>query len=262
MKRIFLELLALIAIGGLLWVAIAFFVNLPEHPVLLSMEKEKALGESYSKVILSMNGFKKIENPQLDEVFEETSQILFDNQSEAAYNYSIIVVDNEMVNAFALPGGYIILTKGLINYCETPEELIAVISHEIGHIEKRHVVSRLIKDIGLDILTSGDTFITGEIAKTILSQGYNRKQEQEADMFACELMLNSGLEPRSLASFFRRLKDEGLEGPLGQFEIVASHPNFNNRIKAVLSYEVPADFQPQKSWIDLDNLKELVSNEL
>ena len=103
MKRIFLELLALIAIGGLLWVAIAFFVNLPEHPVLLSMEKEKALGESYSKVILSMNGFKKIENPQLDEVFEETSQILFDNQSEAAYNYSIIVVDNEMVNAFALP---------------------------------------------------------------------------------------------------------------------------------------------------------------
>ena len=156
MRRILLEFLVLIAIGGLLWVAIAFFVKLPEHPVLLSKEKEQALGEKYAGAILSMNGFKKIEHSQLDEVFSETAQVLHNNQLEAAYTYIIVVVDNEMVNAFALPGGYIILTKGLINFCETPEELIAVISHEIGHIEKRHVVSRLIKDIGLDILTSGD----------------------------------------------------------------------------------------------------------
>jgi beta-barrel assembly-enhancing protease len=259
MKRIFIELFLLLAIGGLLWAAFAFFIKLPEHPTLISKEKEMELGEKYANVILSLNGFKKVENPALEEMLIATADRLKNSQDEAAYNYTIFVVDNEMVNAFALPGGYILLTKGLINFADTPEELIAVICHEIGHIEKRHVMTRLIKDIGLDILTTGDTFVMGEIARSILSSGYNRRQEEEADLFACELMLKSGLEPRSLASFFRKLKDEGKNELYENFEIISSHPNLNNRIKNVLAYSVPEDFEPSKAWINLDELKSIIA---
>jgi predicted Zn-dependent protease len=259
MKRIFIELFLLLAIGGLLWAAFAFFIKLPEHPTLISKEKEMELGEKYSKVILSLNGFKKIDSPELDKILVATANRLKESQVDAAYRYNIFVVDNEMVNAFALPGGYIMLTKGLIDFADTPEELIAVICHEIGHIEKRHVMTRLIKDIGLDILTSGDTFVVGEIARSILSSGYNRRQEDEADLFACELMLKCGLEPRALASFFRKLKDEGKNELYENFEIISSHPNLSNRIKTVLAYSVPPDFEPTEAWINLDEFKSLIA---
>ncbi len=260
MKRVFIELIALLAIGGLLWAAFAFFVKLPERPTLISQEKEQALGENYTNFILTLNGFEKVEHPVLDEVFSLTAQKLKDVQDETVYSYNITIVDNEMVNAFALPGGYIIVTTGLINFCETSEELISVICHEIGHIEKRHVITRLIKDVGLEILTSGDTFVTGEIARGLISSGYNRKQEEEADFFACELMLKSGLEPRSIASFFRRLKDEENE-LIGQFEIISSHPNLNNRIKTVLSFEVPEGFVQQEPWVNIEELKSILSDD-
>ena len=250
----------LVAIGGLLWVAFAIFVKLPEKPVLLSASKEHSIGESYAKAILSLNGFEKVNNLFIASVLDSTSKKLFEAQPEPRFTYNIVVVENEMINAFALPGGYIIITKGLIEFCETAEELIAVICHEVGHIENRHVITRLIKDIGIDLLTSGDSFVVGEIAKTVVSSGYNRKQEEEADLFACELLASLGLEPRSLASFFRRLKDKGLEGPLGQFEMVSSHPNFDSRIKSVLSFKVPDSYSQLSPWFCIDELKQAIAN--
>lgn len=248
------------AIGGLLWAAFAIFVKLPEQPTLISKEKEEAMGENYANFILTLNGFSKIDNPELNAAFASIADSLKYVQEDPLYSYKIILVDNEMVNAFALPGGYIIVTSGLVEFSETSEELISVICHEVGHIENRHVITRLIKDIGLDILTSGDTFVTGEVARSLISSGYNRKQEEEADVFACELMLKSGLEPRSIASFFRRLKEEENE-LIGQFEIISSHPNLNNRIKTVLSFEVPEGFKPKVAWINIDELKSFLSED-
>lgn len=258
MKRVFLEFIALMAIGGLMWAAFAIFVKLPEHPVVISKEKEKEIGENYTNFILTLNDFNKIDTPELNDAFITISQRLWDAQTSPSYNYSIVLVDNDMVNAFALPGGYIIVTSGLVNFCETSEELISVIAHEVGHIENRHVITRLIKDVGLEILTSGDAFVTGEIARSLISSGYNRSQEEEADLFACQLMMDSGLEPRSLASFFRRLKEDETNY-IAQFEIISSHPNLSNRIKNVLSFEVSDQFIPQDPWISIDELKSILA---
>ena len=262
MRRILIELIALVAIGGLIWAAFAIFINFPSEPKLISKEKEQQLGEKYTEVILNLNGFSKIENSKADSIFEETARKLRSVQPAPAYSYTLILVDNSMVNAFALPGGHIIITKGLIEFCQNSEELIAVISHEIGQIEKQHVITRLIKDIGFEILTSGDAYVMGEVARTILSSGYNRKQEVEADEFACELLMQSNLEPRTLASFFRRLKEEQGDYPFEQFEIIASHPNMNNRIKSILAFEVPAEFEPQQPWFTIDELKDLLTEKL
>lgn len=259
MKKILFELAVLIGIGGLLWAAIAFFIRLPERPVVLSVEKEQKIGENYRDMVLTMSGFRKVEDPYLDSVLSYTAKRLEESYEDSRYNYKITLVENEMVNAFALPGGYIIVTTGLVNFCDSPEELLAVICHEIGHIEKRHVISRLIKDIGLDLLTSNDPFVTGEIAKTIVSSGYNRRQEEEADHFACELMIKNQLEPRVLAKLFRKLKEEGNGGLYDQFEVVSSHPNLDSRIRRILAFEIPEGFVSSGSWIDWDTFREFTS---
>lgn len=259
MRRIFTELIALLAIGGLIWVAFAFLINFPEKPRLISTENEIELGEKYAEVILGLNGFEKVENERIDSILMVTAYHLHKAQQTPMYSYTLMIVDNSMVNAFALPGGQIIVTTGLIDFCESSEELIAVICHEVGHIEKRHVITRLIKDIGFEILTSGDAFVMGEVARTILSSGYNRKQEEEADQFACELMLNCNLEPRSLASLFRRLKEDKGDYSFEQFEIVASHPNMDSRIKSILAYKVPNNFEPLSSWFTIEEIRKIVT---
>ncbi|MGE0076569.1 MAG: M48 family metallopeptidase [Bacteroidales bacterium] len=258
MRKVLIELLILIGIGGALWAVFALLIKLPEHPTLISIEDEQSIGERYTKSILSLNDFKEKNDLYIDSVLMGLADTLKHAQKESQYSYKLMLIDSEMVNAFALPGGYVIITTGLIKFCETPEELIAVICHEIGHIEKRHIVSRLIKDVGINLLTSNDPYVSGEIARELLSQGYNREQEEEADLFACELLLKCTLEPRTLASFFRRLKEKNENGLYDSFEILSSHPNMNKRIKTVLSFKVSEDFTPVRSRIDLAEIKRRV----
>ena len=91
------------------------------------------------------------------------------------YNYKIYVVDNPQINAFALPGGYIIVLRGLLEFTETPVELSAIIAHEMGHIEKKHIVKKLIRQFGIAILTSGDRQILQALSSTIISTGFDRE---------------------------------------------------------------------------------------
>ncbi len=258
MKKVLIELLVLLGIGGVLWAIFAIFIKMPERPTLISIENEQSIGERYANSILQLNGFTEKNDLYIDSVLAVTADTLRNIQDDAKYDYKFILVDNEMVNAFALPGGYIIITTGLIKFCETPEELLSVICHEIGHIEKRHVVSRLVKDIGLSLLTSNDPYVSGEIAKELLSQGYNREQEEESDLFACELLLKCNLEPRAMASFFRRLKEKNENGIYDNFEILSSHPNMNKRVKNVLAFKVPEDFTAKESWININEMKKRV----
>jgi len=70
MRKIITEFIVLIGIGGLVWAAISLLINLPSHPVILNPEKEKMLGDKYTEVILTFNGFEKIDEPEIDSVFK------------------------------------------------------------------------------------------------------------------------------------------------------------------------------------------------
>jgi predicted Zn-dependent protease len=123
-------------------------------------------------------------------------------------------------------------------------------AHEMGHVEERHVVSRLIKELGIDILTSGDQYVLGEVTGLLTSTSFDRKQEEEADRFAAELLERSSIEPRTLATFFRKLEEESDNELMKHFEIISTHPNFSSRIREALSYEPADDFEALP--IDLD----------
>ncbi len=245
------DLFKLTLIFGGIWAVFTFIPFSFDSPELqLSLDKEEKLGEMIVKeLVFEDKSVIVVSNPELDSAMNIISKKLIQQLGTTNYEYKIIVIENEMINAFTLPGGNIFVYTGLIKFSEHPEELAAVLAHEIGHVEKRHVVSKLIKELGLSImlsvLTGGDNVLTREIGRTALASVFDRKQEEEADMFALELLEKSKINPKIMATFFRRLNDK-----LGNYneslELLMSHPHNNSRIKSALEYKTQKDFKSEK----------------
>ena len=155
--------------------------------------------------------------------------------------------------------------SGLINFCETPEELAAVLAHEIGHAEKRHVVSKLTKELGLSILFSilggNNGVIISEIGRTTLSTKFDREQEKQADDFSFALMEKAKLDPKNMSSFMLRLREKyaDLENVMEKLEWINTHPNTNSRIKSGMEYKTAPGFVAETFGMDWKRVKESLS---
>jgi len=249
------DLVILLVIFGFIWGIISLFPVFPEKVELVSIEREQELGETYLEAILKNSDFEEVTSEEMTNAVEVIGLRLENALEGSEYDYRYLVVDDKMINAFTLPGGNIIVTTGLIEFCGSPEELAGVMAHEMGHVEMRHVVSRLVKELGIAILTSGDQFVMGEVTRIITSTGFDRKQEQSADLFACELLEDAGIEPRTLATFFRKLRDDQDNELLEKFEIVSTHPNFTHRIREVLEYVPDENFEEIPMEIEWEEVK-------
>lgn len=253
-KSILRDLLVLLGVFGLIWLVFSL-LSYPEEPHLLSIQKEEKLGEAYLDMILKNPNFGKFENKRVDSAVNVIGNRLLDGMKGTEYSYRFVVFDNEMINAFTIPGGNILISTGLIGFCDTPEELASVIAHEMGHVEKRHVVTRLIKELGIEILTSGDQYVIGEVTGLLTSTSFDRKQEEEADLFASRLLEKSAIEPRTLATLFRKLEQETDNELMDHFEIISTHPNFSSRIREALSYKPGDDFEAVPVDLDWESIK-------
>jgi predicted Zn-dependent protease len=213
---------------------------------LISFEQEIALGELVAAHIISAQYKEPLTSKTIDSMMWAVSKRLQQQIPATAYDYTIVVLDDPQVNAFTIPGGNIYVFKGLISFCDSPEELAAVLAHEMGHVEKRHTVDRLVREFGLSILfsimTGGDSVLLSDVYQTLISTGFSRSQEKEADQFALELLEDANISPKSIASFFRKLNRENLAYN-EKIELIMTHPHNNARIKASLAYEVDVDFK-------------------
>lgn len=253
---IFFDLLKLLAVFGLLWVVFYFVPIIPDRDELkLSLEKEEQLGEYIVEEVLAHeSGFSQISTPLLDSVMWAIENRLLEAIGTTDYEYKVRVIDNPAINAFALPGGYMLICSGLISFAESAEEVAAVMAHEMGHIENRHVVSKLAREFGIAILTSGDAIVLGEIGRAAASTAFDRQQERRADAFALETMYKAGINPRYLGVFFRRLKNE--QGKADQhIELLSTHPHVNSRIKASFEFEIAGDFEARDFGLDWDQVR-------
>ena len=249
-QSILRDLVILLGIFGLVWLVSSLFSFFPENPQLMSVEREQKLGEKYMQVVMLTPGFKEVENNKVDSAIQVVGSRLIEGLGRSDYEYRFVLFRNEMINAFTLPGGFILISTGLIGFCEAPEELAAVMAHEMGHVEKKHVIIRLAKELGTELLTSGDTYVLREVTGILTSTSFDRIQEEEADRFASALLEKSDMEPRILATIFRRLKDEAGNDLVQKFEIVSTHPNFNARIRDALSYKPAEDFEEKSIEVD------------
>lgn len=147
----------------------------------------------------------------------------------------VVVLDHGMVNAFALPGGYVYLMRGLIDRARSPDEVAGVLGHEIGHVRYRHGLKSVIESGGLGFLLGtvfGD-FAGGTAiliaSRALMSSAFSREAEREADAFGVDLMLKAGGNPEGLAGFFRTVGG----GPPGALTWITSHPPSAEREAAI-----------------------------
>lgn len=141
--------------------------------------------------------------------------------------YRFAVLETPLVNAFAAPGGYVFITRGALELLRSESELAAVLAHEVGHVNRRHVIEQIRRADFMREM-SDQTGITGERLGRVVGQGSNvlftglsRTDELEADSIGFELAASAGYHPGGLAAFIGRLESRR-EGPAR--ELFATHP--------------------------------------
>ena len=225
---------------------------------LISYEQEIALGELIDEYIIASQYKNPLTNKTIDSMMWAVSKRLLEQIPTSEYDYNITILDNPQINAFTIPGGNIYVFSGLISFCDSPEQLAAVLAHEMGHVEKRHTVDRLAREFGLSVLFSimagGDTVLLSDLYQTLISSGFSRSQEKEADQFALNLLEDASISPKSIASFFRKLKRENLAYD-EKIELVMTHPHNNSRIKASLNHEVDDTFDEIPFELNWEEIK-------
>ena len=150
------------------------------------------------------------------------------------------------INAFALPNNHLVVYSGLITACENEAELCGVMSHELAHIEKNHVMNKLVKEMGLSVLISmstgnGNAETIKAAIKQLSSTAYDRKLETEADLTAVDYLIEAGIDPEPFANFMYRLADETKHLP-SQIYWISTHPESKERAEKIIERIKGKDF--------------------
>jgi predicted Zn-dependent protease len=169
------------------------------------------------------------------------------------------------INAFALPNNHLVVFSGLIAACENEAEFYGVIGHELAHMEKNHVMNKLVKEIGLSVLISMSTGnVNAEVIKETLkhlsSTAYDRSLETEADLTAADYLINAGIEPEPFANFLYRLADETKNLP-NQIYWISTHPESKERAEKIIEHIKGKSFPKAeaKDSLRFERLKERVA---
>lgn len=152
----------------------------------------------------------------------------------SAYRYQWFVADSPQVNAFAMPGGYVVVYTGLLRAADSSEELAGVLAHEVQHVEMRHALKNMLHGMGWRALLAvalGDLSggVWGGMAEQLGSLSYSRDLERQADLGGLAALRRAGIAPQGLASFFTKLAHSEGQG----IELLSSHPASETRLQAL-----------------------------
>jgi predicted Zn-dependent protease len=240
-----------------LFAIIGYFGSTSENPltgekqrVAMTPEQEIALGyQSAPQMAARMGGLSR--NAQAVALVQRVGDALV-RQSVAAkspYKFSFhVLADPKTVNAFALPGGPVFITEGLLRLLKTEAELAGVLGHEIGHVIARHSSEQLAKQqltqglLGALVVGSGDytTAQIGQVVGNMINMSYGRDDELEADALGIRIMTEARYDPRGMMRVMEVLARAS--GGSRQPEFVSTHPapeNRAERIKQAIARQYP-----------------------
>jgi predicted Zn-dependent protease len=184
-----------------------------------------------------------VEDPVVSEYVDRLGQTLV-KHSDAKVPFVIKVLDTDEVNAFALPGGYFYVNKGLILEADNEAELAGVMAHEIAHVAARHASERMTKSQLLQFAALPALFVGGYwtqmamynglgMGLSLAVLGITRKSEEEADQLGTQYLWNTGYDPNGFITFFEKLQAREKEKP-GKFaSFFRTHPPVEDRIVKV-----------------------------
>jgi len=218
--------------------------------VLMTEEQEIAMGRKYHQELLKQ--YQVYQDPELQAYVSAIVEELASSSHRDQLLFHVTLLDSPQVNAFALPGGYIYITRGIMAYMNSEAELAGVLGHEIGHVTARHGVrqhtastltSMLAKVITSSVGTYGVSDLTN-MAGTALLRGYGREHELEADRLGAEYLARSGYDPekmidvvailKSQEEFDKQLAEEENREPRAYHGLFSSHPKNDQRLQEVI----------------------------
>ena len=210
-------------LGLLLWFGTDLMVEWAVAKI--PIEWEQKLGETVYQDFLSKETVLK-EGPAVSAV-QEMTQRLTEKIPHNPYKFQISVVQSPVVNAFALPGGYVVVFTGLMTKAESGEEVAGVLSHELNHVLQRHGLERMVKMLGLAAVVGivlgdqqGLTGLAKQVGMELVTLKFGRAQETEADVTGIRLLSDARIAPDGMIRFFERLSEKDKE----RVEVFSTHP--------------------------------------
>ena len=190
-------------------------------------EWEKQLGDAAMQDALAGQDVIK-EGPAVEAVRAIATR-LTEQIPNSPYRFTVTVVRSPVVNAFALPGGSIVVFTGLIKEAGSPEEVAGVLGHEINHVLQRHGLERIVKTLGIMAIAAivlgdqqGLIGLARELGVEIVTLKFNRDQETEADTTGLRLLHKARVDPAGMIAFFERLAQS--EKDRQRVELLSTHP--------------------------------------
>jgi len=263
------RLVSLIALAGAASIALIAGLILWGIPALAELVTpliptswEVALGESVAQQLAPDN--QRCTNRQLQDSVDGITARLAAAQPNSPYRFHVTVVDGQVFNAFAAPGGQIVIFRAMIETMDHPEELAGVLAHEIQHIARRHAMKALVRDLSIAAMVGavfGDITGIGALAvtagRTLTTLHYSRETETEADREGLALLQAARIDPMGMVRFFETLQQHTGSEDLPAY--LSTHPNTDERLadmKTLASaMSVPsAPLLPNVTWNEVRNL--------
>lgn len=245
--------LGVVAIGMLLLsyfviipgIAEGFAANMPKH-------WEEEIGESSYAQMIDESSIDEKKTALMNEYFKKLN-------FKSEYNIRITVVNEDVVNAFAMPGGRMVVYEGILKGMDDHTELAALLSHEFSHVKYRHSTRQIFRQLSnylfISVLfgdASGITAVIVDNANNLKNLGFSRSLEEDADRNGLALLKEQHIDPNGMIALFEQLKKQEEDMPDG-FKFLSSHPLTKERI-SYIKKEVDKKDYTVKEHPELDSL--------
>ncbi|SDF78129.1 M48 family metallopeptidase [Sporolituus thermophilus] len=233
-------------VGFVLMLVLAFGLAgpAPAEAALISTKEEISIGRDVAKELEKKYGLA--DDPALQERIAQIGARLVAVCDRKELPYTFKVLNSKEVNALALPGGFIYVFKGLVDYMPSDDELAGVLGHELGHVVKRHSVRQMEKSLAVSLIFGailGDrAAVLQNLAYNAIMAGYSRDDEREADYLGYLYSTRAGYSPYSMIMGMQKLADLEKKPSYGIF---SSHPEPEARLGRLQAYIKKDNIRPQ-----------------
>ncbi|MBW3553678.1 MAG: M48 family metalloprotease [Gemmatimonadetes bacterium] len=208
----------------------------------VSTQQEIDMGRQYAAEINRQ--LPIVTDPQVHRYINELGNLIQRQEGNRDIPYTFYVVNSEEINAFAVPGGFVYINRGLIERTDNLSELAGVLAHEIGHVEARHSAEMMERmqaaQVGVGLASillggppSGLAGAAVDVGATAYFARHSREAENEADAIAVRLLPSAGIDPAGLVTFFKELIEERERTPSTLEQWFSTHPLTEERIANV-----------------------------
>ncbi len=225
--------------------ALSFFCGCVTNPItgqqefmLLPVQQDIEIGRRYAPEVEKQMG-GRIGDESLQDYIDSIGQKIARISHNRDFDYHFTAVNDKSVNALALPGGYVFITKGMLEQLTTEAQLASVLAHEVVHIVARDTSNMISNQIGIDILltvaasqkTPRGLLTAADLTRQILSLQYSRDDERIADLAGLNYMVLAGYDPQGMVETIEMLHRQKDLKPV---EFLSTHPSPENRLEYIM----------------------------